>query len=104
MFAVIPKSWQAGFWCKFYEFLPWLAQLRITFRGRRYAVLSENPVPEIGSLGSMKGMWKRGQGSCYWVHSQTKEAETDRQAKPNATAPHIHSTFLRLLFNDGIPK
>ncbi len=39
-----------------------LGDLRMTFRVRRYGVLSESRMPEIGLSGSTRRMWKRSDG------------------------------------------
>ena len=75
---------------EFYELLPWLVRLRVTFRGRRFDVLSESPVHEIGSLGSMRGMWKQGYGKV--TRASSNERDGNSQENPNATASHLYST------------
>jgi hypothetical protein len=55
---------------------PWVSSVyrsgSATCRGRRREVLSESPVPEIGTPGSMRGMWKRG-------HDLASEAPPDER-------------------------
>ena len=57
-------------------------------------------MPEIGSLDSMRGEWKRGYGSA--IGAPSNERGGNRQAKPNATAPHLYSTDSRASRSDRV--